>query len=379
MRILVDCRSVFPGMGGIGRSTAMLAEALPRVMPAHELHFLLGRRRPASPLSSAPNACMVETDAAMIDPVFEHLVLPGLMDELEADVYHGTCFAVPIPRSRAASVATVHDVVFRRAPDLVEPGLRDYLDRSTEVSCDLADAVVTVSEFSRREIAALYGRRLDAIEVVPNAVEPRFFEGTGRARSDAPYILYVGSIERKKNIEALVHGFHRFLQLTPGARHDLLLAGAQGSGPSGVDLDRLIGERPLIRSRVRLLGHVPDQELPSLYAGASAFAYLSEYEGFGLPPLEAMAAGAPTLVADRASLPEVTQGAALLVDPSSEDEVGRALARLVSEESLRARLREDGPRVARGFSIDESARRLAAIYERVSARRPRHALAGGAG
>jgi hypothetical protein len=101
----------------------------------------------------------------MLDPIFEQTRLPGLLDELGADVYHGTCFAVPIARGRARwrRVATIHDVVFRRHPELVDDGLRGYLDRWTDVSCELADAVVTVSEFSRREIAALFDRPADAM------------------------------------------------------------------------------------------------------------------------------------------------------------------------------------------------------------------------
>lgn len=378
MRIVLDCRSVFPGMGGIGRSTAMLADALPRVLPGAEIHFLCGARKPEQPLSSAKNARLVETDAAMIDPVFEQLMLPGLLEDIEADVYHGTCFAIPIPRSCAAYVATIHDVVFRRHPELVEPRLREYLDRATDVACELADAIVTVSGFSRQEIATLYGRSADKIEIVPNAVERRFFAEKAEPRNDPPYLLYVGSIEPKKNILPLLQGFLRFLQLTPGARHELWLAGSLGGGSSGLDVEAYLREWPLLRDRVRLLGHAPDADLPRIYAGATAFAYLSAYEGFGLPPLEAMAAGVPTVVADLTSLPEVTQGAALLVDPTSPDAVGRALCRLVNDDDLRRSLAKRGPKIATQYSIEESARKLGTVYEQALAHRRARRCVGGA-
>jgi len=377
MRIALDARSVFAGMGGIGRSTAMLAEALPRVLPSAEIIFICGARRPERPLSSAKNTHVVETDAAMIDPVFEQFMLPGLLDEHDVDLLHGTCFSVPIPRSRAAYVATIHDVIFKRLPDLVEPRLRDYLDRATDVACELADAVVTVSEFSRREIAALYGRPADRIDVVSNAVERRFLEAKNEPKRDPPYFLYVGSIEPKKNIIPLLHGFLRFLQLSSGARHELHLAGSPGGGSSGLDVEAVLSEWPLLKDRVRILGHVPDADLPHLYANALGFVYLSGYEGFGLPPLEAMAVGVPTLVSDSSSLPEVTQGAALLVDPGSADAVGRALARLANDADLRRKLAKEGPNVASRTSIDKSARKLGAIYECAIARRRGQRLVGG--
>lgn len=130
MRIVLDCRSVFPGMGGIGRSTACLARELPAALgPEHELVLLLGARRPAEPLAHGPNVCALPSEAAMIDPAFEQLRLPALLRELEADVYHGTCFAVPLAASAVARVATVHDVVFRRRPELVAGSLGEYLAR----------------------------------------------------------------------------------------------------------------------------------------------------------------------------------------------------------------------------------------------------------
>jgi len=377
MRVALDCRSVFTGMGGIGRSTAMLAEALPRVLSGAEIHLLVGSRRSERPLSSANNVRLLETDAAMIDPVFEQLILPGLLQDHEIDVFHGTCFAIPIPRSCAAYVATVHDVVFRRHPEFVEPRLREYLDRWTDVTCELANALVTDSEFSRREIAELYGRPAKTIDVVSCAVEGKFFELKNEPGLEPPYVLYVGSIERKKNVIPLLQGFLRFLQLSPSLRHELWLAGSTGGESSSLDVEAYLSEWPALRERVRFLGHVADADLPRLYSRASAFAYLSAYEGFGLPPLEAMAAGVPTLVSDLTSLPEITRGAALLVDPSSNDAVGRALCRLVNDSGLRRRLSEDGVKIARGYSIDDSARKLGAVYERAIVHRRARRLARG--
>lgn len=370
MRIVFDCRSVFAGMGGIGRAAASLARELPRAVSADdEVLLLLGARRPEAPLAEAPNARLLATDAAMIDPIFEQIHLPGLLEEVEADIYHGTCFSVPIAAGRAMRVATVHDVVFRRRPELVEPGLRDYLDRWTGVSCDVADAVVTVSEFSRREIATLYGRPAERIDVVSNAVdEERFRAQTPAAPRDGPpYLLYVGSIEPKKNVEALVRAFQALCRRAPDLPHELRLAGS-GRLPEGFEPG----------PRVRLLGHVAEDRLPGLYAGADLFCYLSEYEGFGLPPLEAMSARVPCLVADRASLPEITSGGALLADPSDAEAVAVAMERALRDDRLRAELQERGWRAVQRYSWRASALKLVSIYRRVMSAAPEPALVGGA-
>lgn len=373
MRLVFDCRSVFPGMGGIGRATACLARELPRALPEAKVYLLLGARRPEGPLSAAPNVQEVQTSAAMIDPLFEQVRLPGLLAELEADVYHGTCFAVPLAESGTKRVATVHDVVFRRLPHLVDPNLQSYLDRWTGVACQVAEAVVTVSEFSRREITDLYGLEPERIHVVGNAVEPRFFNAAPPRPNDGnpvpgrggdggrPYLLYVGAIEEKKNVPALLRSFAALIERTPDLPHVLRLAG--GRGGAAFDLEAALSALPQgVARRVEVLGHVPDEALPDLYAGADLFCYLSEYEGFGLPPLEAMATGTLTLVAERASLPEVTAGAALLCDPRDPEGVAEVISRALTDQALRERMVPEGLRVARRTSWARSAAALAELY-----------------
>jgi alpha-1,3-rhamnosyl/mannosyltransferase len=350
MKIVLDCRSVFEGMGGIGRATACLARELPRALEGHELILLFGARRPKESL--VPGVEEITAEAAMIDPEFEQIRLPALIEELKADVYHGTCFAVPIAAGGAKTVATVHDVVFRRRPELVEPKLRRYLDRWTTVSCEYADVVLTDSEYSRKEILELYGREA---RVIPLAVSPEFFEIQRTPLPGPPFLLYVGSIEPKKNVQQLVNGFEAFCNESDGAAHHLVLVGGVTALP---EIPKKIADR------VHVLGHVPDEHLKKLYGGAAAFAYLSEYEGFGLPPLEAMAAGVPTIVANRTTLPEVTDGAATLVEPDDSESVARALAEaLLVTDELRV---ERGRKAARRYRWEESAEKLASLYQELT-------------
>ena len=368
MKVVLDCRSVFPGMGGIGRATAALARHLPAQLPQDELVLLVGARRFDAPLAAGPNITETRVDAPMLDPAFEQVRLPGLLEELGADCFHGTCFLTPIAASAVARVATVHDVVFRRHPELVEAGLREYLDRWTRVSCELADAVVTVSEFSRREIAALYGRRRSRVHVVPNAVDERFLGLERQAPKGPPFLLYVGTIEPKKNVHLLLRAFDELVRLDPALPHRLVLAGGAGSAP--FDLEAALAQLEA-RERVHVLGHVSDEALRGLYASADLFCYLSEYEGFGLPVVEAMAAGTPCVVSDRASLPEVAGDAAVVVDPTDPAFVARALHGVLADPARAAALRERGRERARRFSWATSAARLAAVYRRAVARAAR--------
>jgi glycosyltransferase involved in cell wall biosynthesis len=363
-------------MGGIGRTTASLARTLPEHLHDHEILFLLGARRPEHPLSQAPNAQEVPTNAAMIDPEFEQIRLPDLLLELGVDLYHGTCFAVPLGARRVKRVATVHDVVFRRHPDMVDPGLRAYLDRWTDVSCEVADAIVTVSEFSKGEIAELYSCDEDKICVVPNAVDEEFFRIERRFPKGPPYVLYVGAIEAKKNIEPLLRGFAALLDLDKSLRHHLVLVG--GAGGAAFDLEAAVERSPSIKGRVHATGHVPEEKLRELYAGADAFAYLSEYEGFGLPPLEAMSVGIPCVVSKKSSLPEITNGAALEVDPHKPEAVAKALKSAIRDTRLSADLVRRGFSAARRFAWPTSARTLADLYRRILAPVSFKVLSGGA-
>ena len=369
MRVLLDARSVFPGMGGIGRATRALAQELPRHLDrGDELLVLRGARAGEGPIT--PAAREVHCEAGMIDPCFEQVVLPGLLEELEVDLFHGACFAVPLAGPAVARVATVHDVVFRRHPQLVDPALRRSLDQATEIACAVAERVVTVSVHAQGEIATLYGRG-ERVDVVPNGVDPAFARLERRRPGGAPYLLYVGALEAKKNVPALLRGFEALVRRAPELPHQLVLVG--GRGGQSFDLEVELARLGEVRGRVHVLGHVPEPDLCALYAAADGFVYLSAYEGFGLPPLEAMAAGVPTLVADRAALPEVVGEAALLVDPEDAERVGAELHRLLTDAALRQELARAGHERASGFRWEASARRLVEIYREVMAER-----AGGA-
>lgn len=365
MRIALDLRCVFAGMGGIGRYAYNLLKQYAEIDARNEYVCLFTHLSPPEPLRLPPRFALRIFEAGMIDERFDQTVLPTVLEEEDVDVYHNPTFAVPLVRTRARTVATIHDVVFRRHPELVEPRLRDYLDAATRRACRGADRLVTVSEFSRAEIADLYGVPADRIETIHNGIAPPGLPteaGTPAKAGARPsrdvrevgllpggYILYVGSIEPKKNVDLLVGAFGMM------RRNGLTLALAGSPGPGG--------REPPRRADVRVLGYVEEEMLEALYAGALAFVYPSRYEGFGFPPLEAMARGVPTIVSDASSLPEIVGDDAIRVGPDDAAGLAAAIERLAGDEALRRELGERGRRRAAGFQWRRSAKRHLEVYE----------------
>jgi len=219
-------------------------------------------------------------------------------------------------------------------------------------SAHRARRLIAVSEATRADLVRVYGVPAERIDVVLHGVEPEFF-ALDRSRTE-PYVLCVSTLHPHKNLDRLIRAYARRKR-----EWRLTIAGMRGFFAE--DLDRLIAELG-VGDSVRLTGWIPRQELLQLYARAQAFVYPSTFEGFGMPVLEAMAAGIPVACSDIAPLREVGGDAALFFDPLSEDAIASALDRITTDADLRARLTDAGPERARGFTWERAAREtLAAL------------------
>lgn len=231
-----------------------------------------------------------------------------------------------------------------------------------------ADHIITISEASKRDIVRLYRIAEEKITVTLLAADPRYRPlapgGGGEmvAALPRPYMLNVGTLEPRKNLEGLLRAFARAKK--GGIPHTLVITGASGWG--GSHLAQLPAELGIAGS-VLFTGFVDDDALPHLYANADFFVYPSLYEGFGLPVLEAMACGTPVIAANTSSIPEVAGDAAILADPESEAELSAAMMLLAGDEALRSDLRERGISRAAAFSWEKTARETLAVYGKVLA------------
>jgi alpha-1,3-rhamnosyl/mannosyltransferase len=232
-----------------------------------------------------------------------------------------------------------------------------------------AAGFICISEATRAELEERFPRTHGRTAAIPLGAPRAFFEARAagvadRYGIDGPFVLAVGTLEPRKNLARLVRAF---ASLPESVRDGATLALAGGRGWSGEELDALtLGHADV----VRVLGFVPEDDLPALYAEATLFAYPSLEEGFGLPVVEAMAAGTPVLTSHRSALREVAEGAALLVDPTDTSAIAEALGRLLSESELRDDLAKRGRERAAGFTWDRTARDTLEFLTRAAARRP---------
>jgi len=293
---------------------------------------------------------------------WDRISLPRLARRDHLDVFLSPSFKAPGIRSCPIAV-TIHDLLLLRMPPEISGKSAIYSRAFRSFAASFARRaalVLTVSQHSRRDIIELLDVPSEKTVVVGNCVGPAYHPVSDPvALADAAatcgirgeYILYVGAFAPHKNIDGLLRTYAR---LSPDlrTRFSLVLAGGAGRWtPRITETARKLG----IANQFLTPGHVPEQHLPALQAGAAAFATLSRWEGFGLPVLEAMAAGTPVLCSNRTSLPEVTQGAALLVDPDDEAACSDALTRILTDEALRTQLRDTGLARARDFTPDRFA------------------------
>jgi glycosyltransferase involved in cell wall biosynthesis len=300
----------------------------------------------------------------------EQLSLPLAAAREKVDVYHAPHYVLPM-LAPGRPVVTIHDCIHLMFPEYLPHRLGKVYARAMMSSVTRrAHRILTVSESSKRDILRFFRVRPEKISVIYNAIDEQFRvpptdEAIARVREryqlDDPFVLYVGNVKPHKNVERLIDAF-ALLRRRAVERLKLVIIGDEISKHQTL---RRAVHRHKLHKHVRFLGFVPDHTLSVLYRLTGVFVFPSLYEGFGLPPLEAMACGAPVITSNVSSLPEVVGDAALLVDPYSSEAIADAIVRVLSDSTLASCLRAKGLARAKDFSWERSVARTLEIYREV--------------
>jgi len=370
MKVCIDIQSAITQRAGVGRYTREIVQHLAEVAPDDK--FLLPYfdfKGDATPID-IPNAEQRPIrwcPGRIAQLAWKTIKLPPYdMFAGNADVYHFPNFIIP-PLRNKKSVVTIHDMSFVPYPHFAEGRNVRYLSHHIANTAKRADAIITVSHFSAREICTYLGVPEDRVFAIHHGISDTFAKPGAVATAsvlseynlDRPYLLTVGTVEPRKNLPLLVDIFEK-LEDFDG---DLVIAG--GLGWKYEPIIERIKNSPRAES-IRLLGYTADDKLPALYAGASAFMVTSHYEGFGFPPVEAMACGTPVVSSTGGSLLEVLGEGAVLVDSLSADAWLEPIRKVLGDSAYREELILRGFQKAASYRWADAAAKTMDVYRRVA-------------
>jgi len=367
MNIVLDARlAYYRRYSGIGRYIVQLAERLPGLDRERRYTILHSRKDRTPPHHPAARLQAVWTPS---HHRLEQLVLPLELARLGLDLLHSPDFIPPFVGG-FRRVITVHDLNFLYYPQFLTTESRRYYNHQIKRAVHIADHILADSHATRLDLIKLLNvpdEKITVVWLAPNVNVYRVLEpaeiiaASDRLKLPDRFILFAGTLEPRKNVAGLLRAYRLLLDRTANIP-DLILAGSRGWL---FDETRALIDELRVADRVRWIDAPPDADLAALYNLAAVFVLPSYYEGFGLTVLEAMACGAPTIISDRGSLPEIAGGAALEIDPDDPAELAEAIERVLNDAALQYDLRHKGLDRVKEFSWERCARETLAVYRQV--------------
>jgi glycosyltransferase involved in cell wall biosynthesis len=377
LRIAIDAHAVGAKLGGNESYAVNLIEALGQIDRVNDYTIYVTTREAYDRFHQRWPNFKVRSTLPHTPLIRIPLTLSAELRKHPVDVLH-VQFTAP-PFCPCPAVVSIHDLSFEHLPQTFNRRSRTQLKLTVRHSARRAARILTLSEHTRQDIVETYGIEPERIHTIPPAAPAHFApvednRELQRVRHtygiDGEYFLSVGSIQPRKNLARLVKAYASLR----GEHSADKLAKLVLVGKCGWLYDetlRAIDEFG-VREAVVLTGYVPEKDLPALYSGALCFIYPSYFEGFGLPPLEAMKCGTPVIVGNRTSLPEVVGDAGLTVDPFDVNAIATAIKSLLNNSDLRRELSVKGQKRAAGFDWQETARKTLKVYEEVAAQKVHH-------
>lgn len=378
MRIAIDYTAAIRQGAGIGNYVRNLVDAMLAQDSRNQYTLLTsGHPTPGHPFPKAGN---VRGRSIIIPDRYLNILWYRWRLPIHAtiftgmiDIYHGPDFVLPPINGKVRKVVTVHDLAFLEHPEYAVPQLAAYLKKVVPEAVAAADVVAAVSQATRQTLIDYFKTSPEKITIIPNGIRPSFRRITDPVLLAAtrhkfglkhPLVLGVGTLEPRKNHLGLIKAFHKAQSAAAKKERPAMLALAGGPGWLYDETQQLIAKLKL-ENKVRFLGRVSELELITLYSMADVFVFPSFYEGFGVPPIEAMACGAPVITSNTSSLPEVVGDAALLIDPHNTGELARVILQVLENEQLRDELRQKGYARAQHFTWPKSASKMLSVYQKL--------------
>jgi len=369
LHIAIDAHSVGTGLAGNETYAANLIEALAEIDQTNHYTLYVTRREAVERFTGRWPQVSVRRTLPHTPLVRIPVTLSAELRRRPVDLLHVQYTAPPF--APCPVVATIHDLSFEHLPATFKRRSRMQLRFTVRRTARASAHIIVPSEFTRRDIISTYGIHPEHIAVIKLAAS-RKFKSSGREDVErvrrrygieGEYILAVGSIQPRKNLARLINAYADLRRERSSDKLPQLVLVGKKAWLYGQTL-RTLEDQGVSDSTI-LTGYVSEDDLPALYTGALCFVYPSYFEGFGLPPLEAMTCGTPVIAGSLTSLPEVVGDAALLFDPFDTTALKRALARLIDDPNLRAELSGKGLSRARSFDWQETARETLKVYQRI--------------
>ena len=370
MKLGIDSRSINLHAGsGIGTYTKNLVLNL--IENNSETNFELIWTGKEFKEFNRPNTELIHT-SGRYGGFYENNYIPNIMEEKKVDLYHIPQNGIGFPfHWNLNVVVTIHDLIPYIMPETVGIGYLNRFLKEMPAIIDSAKGIITVSEYSKKDILRFFPSfPADRIFVTPLATNTNFKPISKdycknyiktNLKIDDPYILYIGGFSPRKNVRELILSFAS-IEKDLKVPHKLLITGSLNY--EGQYLKELVLSMGL-GNKVLFTGYLDDSLLPILYSGSEAFVYPSLYEGFGLPPLEAMSCKTPVITSNSTSIPEVTADAAILIDPFNKDQLKEALLKVLNSSSIKEELSEKGYKKSLEFSWSLTAQKTLSAYKSI--------------